>query len=211
MKSLTVSIIRTRVSNTASVSAAFTRLGYASCHIDDAAGVASADYVVLPGVGSFAAGMDALHSQNLVESLQQRINIGHPTLAICLGMQMLCDSSQESPGVKGLGVLGCEARRLRKPELRVPHLGWNTVKAGTCSNYISSGHAYFANSYCIENPPPGWCSAMTLYGTKFVAAIERGSVLACQFHPELSGQYGADLLKRWLTMGQEIEPCSRAV
>lgn len=208
---MTVSIVRTRVANTASVSAAFTRLGYRSCLIDTAQEVECADYVVLPGVGSFAAGMEALRSHNLVESILQRVSAGRPTLAICLGMQLLCESSEESPGVKGLGILGCEARRFNKPGLRVPQFGWNTVSAEPGTSALVSGHAYFANSYCVEQPPPGWLCAATMYGTKFVAAIERGSVVACQFHPELSGGYGAGLLQRWLTMSQEAQSCSRVV
>jgi imidazoleglycerol phosphate synthase glutamine amidotransferase subunit HisH len=85
--------------------------------------------------------------------------------------------------------------------LRVPHLGWNHVAAGAGCSLLEDGDAYFANSFKLDDIPGGWAGATTDHGGRFVAAIERGPVLACQFHPELSGAWGQDLIERWLAAG----------
>lgn len=205
MSALRVSIVRTGVANTASVRAAFARLGCDTELIDTPRDIDRSAFLVLPGVGSFAAGMEALRSHSLVERMRTRIQGDRPTLAICLGMQLLGTSSEESPGVEGLGVLDVDVLRLDAPGLRVPQFGWNRVVAPQDAVSLASGHAYYANSYCLRHRPAGWQAATTVHGTEFVAAIERGSVVACQFHPELSGAYGAQLLERWLASGWEIE------
>ncbi len=206
-----VSIVRTGVANVASVCAACTRLGYEPRLINSAPEVQQAEYLILPGVGTFGAGMEALRATDLVEPLRDRIIANRPTLAICLGMQLLCSASQESPGVEGVGILECQARRFNAPALRVPQFGWNTVVAESGTRVLTTGKAYFANSYYIESPPPGWRSAITTYGSSFVSAIERGNIVACQFHPELSGQFGSELMQRWLATTKEVSSCSPAV
>jgi len=120
-----------------------------------------------------------------------------PLLGVCLGMQMLCEGSEETPGVAGLGVIAGGCRRL-PDDVRVPHLGWNAVTAVSQVGLVDSGVAAFANSYALRAAPPGWTPAWTTHGVRFIAALERGRILACQFHPELSGAYGAALLERWL-------------
>ena len=103
----------------------------------------------------------------------------------------------ESPGVGGLGCL--DARVAHFPAgVRAPQFGWNAVVAGRDCALLRDGYAYFANSYRLPAAPAGWATATADHGGAFVAAMERGSVLACQFHPELSGSYGAQLLARWL-------------
>ncbi|MBC7794343.1 MAG: imidazole glycerol phosphate synthase HisHF, partial [Clostridia bacterium] len=106
-------------------------------------------------------------------------------------------SSTESPGATGMNVITAEVTRF-EGEVRVPQLGWNQVAAGDGARYLRDGVAYFANSYRIVSASTGWVTATADYAGTFVAAAERGSVLACQFHPELSGAWGAELLKRWL-------------
>lgn len=181
----------------ASIIAAFERLGCSVRLTTNATEVENADRAILPGVGAFGAGMDTLNSNNLSSCLKTRIACNKPTLAVCLGMQLLAESSEETPGVSGLGVITGHVKRFPQ-EMRVPHFGWNQVIADEGSRFISTGFAYFANSYRLITAPPPWISATCSYGFPFVAAVEQGNVLACQFHPELSGDWGAELLARWL-------------
>jgi len=216
-----VVIVRTGTANLASVLSAFTRLGISARMIDDARQIVRAEKLVLPGVGAFDATMHCLAEAKLVEPLRQRIYEGRSTLAICVGMQVLFETSEEGEEYHdtgnsggnaneyentdrndkqgergGIGALLGRIERFRG-ELRVPHLGWNWVRPSDGCRLVQSGYAYFANSYRLQTPPPGWLAASTDYGSPFVAALERGNVLACQFHPELSGAFGLDLIRRW--------------
>jgi imidazole glycerol phosphate synthase glutamine amidotransferase subunit len=202
----TVTIIATGVANTASIAAAFRRCGAQAVLTDNPDIVETADRVVLPGVGSFAAGIRRLRDRGLAEVIARRFREDRPLLAVCLGLQLLCARSDEAPGVAGLGVIDSEVRRFPKGA-RTPHFGWNTVEVSANSRVINPGYAYYAHSYRITEPPPGWEVATTLHGAPFVAALERGSVCACQFHPELSGAWGQSLLQRWLTSGGADTPC----
>lgn len=140
--------------------------------------------------------MAALRSTGLDTAVLGRTATGRPLLAVCLGMQMLTSGSAEAPGVDGLGVIPGRLEALPST-VRVPHLGWNRVEAGR-GRLLASGDAAFANSYCLPDLPAGWEGAWTTHGTSFVSALEQGRLLATQFHPELSGRYGMDLLRRWL-------------
>jgi imidazole glycerol phosphate synthase glutamine amidotransferase subunit len=191
-----VSVVSTGVANVASVLAAFRRLGAEPREVDQPEAISSAELLVLPGVGAFAAAMQALQARGLVEPLRERIRDGRPTLAICLGLQLFAAESAESPGTAGLGIWPDRVVRLRSQ--RVPQLGWNQVDAARESRYLESGYAYYANSYCFGAEPLGWTASWSDHDGKLVAAVERGSVLACQFHPELSGAWGEQLLRRWL-------------
>jgi len=192
---VTVAIIQTGVANLASVLAAFERLQVPTTLVTDRASVAAATHVLLPGVGAFGAGMDALRADGLDDALRERIAADRPTMAICLGLQLLAAGSEETPGVAGLGIFDCTVRRFT--DVKTPQLGWNEVVAGG-GRFIVDGFAYFANSYRLIDAPPGWSAAMSNHGGPFCAALERGNVLACQFHPELSGAWGQALLRRWL-------------
>ena len=192
-----VGIVPTGVANLEAVAAAFRRLGRAPRLLDSAAGISSAAYVVLPGVGSFAGGMAELRRRGWAEAVRGRVEEGRPTLAICLGLQLLCEESEEAPGTAGLGCVPGRVVRLAESS-RVPQLGWNRVAAPAGTRFLRSSVVYFANSYGLEAGPAGWTAAMGRHGSRFVAGLERGGVLACQFHPELSGRVGAGLLKRWL-------------
>lgn len=204
MSNQEIVIIRTGVANVASVGAAFERLGCAVRLEDDAAKIAAASHVVLPGVGAFGAGMERLQALGLVQPLIERIGAGRPTLAICLGLQLLANGSDESPGVAGLGIIDAHVKRFSGDDIRIPQLGWNAVAAQPGCKLIEDGHAYFANSYRLDAIPEGWSGALSDHGGPFVAAIERGAVLACQLHPELSGPWGAALLRRWAAAAPEL-------
>ena len=193
-------LVETGLANTASVRAAFNRIGVTLESIGRPQQVDEATGVVLPGVGSFGAAMKALENQGLVDVLSQRIRSRRPTLAICLGLQVLARESEESPGVSGLGVLDVPVERISQ-SLVTPQLGWNLVQAKGSEVLPERGYAYFANSYCIRQAPEGWTPSVTSYGDTFCASIEDGGVLACQFHPELSGQFGMQILENWLEKG----------
>lgn len=195
-----VIVVRTGTANLASMLAGLRRAGADPAVSDDVADVQTASWLVLPGVGAFGPAMRRLVEHNLDAALAERVRAGKPTLAVCLGLQLLAEGSAESPGVAGLGVLPVHVTRF-PDTVRVPQLGWNEVQAGPTAILQQTGHAYFANSYRLVDPPAGWTPAFADYGGRFVAALERGALLACQFHPELSGQWGLDLLRRWLDRG----------
>ncbi|MEO1009430.1 MAG: imidazole glycerol phosphate synthase subunit HisH [Planctomycetota bacterium] len=192
-----IGIVPTGVANTASVAAALRRCGATPGFAEDASAVEAAACLVLPGVGSFAAGMDSLRDRGLVDAIAARVRDGRPTLAICLGMQMLCTASDESPGVRGLGVIDAAVERFTDG-VCVPQFGWNRVAADPSGALLREGYAYFANSFRLADAPDGWRCATAEHGGSFVAAMERDGVLACQFHPELSSGYGLGILARWL-------------
>ncbi len=200
-----VAIVRTGTANVASVAACLRRCGCHATIESDPARIARATRVVLPGVGSFGAAMQTLTEAGLADVLRERVRAGSPTLCICLGLQLLFESSEESPGVRGLSVAEGTVTRFSS-SVRTPQLGWNRVSPSssqTCDSATfggvqDSGFAYYANSYCARLAPPGWSIASTEYDGPFVAAMWRGAVLACQFHPELSGRWGQQLVQHWL-------------
>lgn len=190
-------VCRTGTANLASVFAGLRRAGGAPRMAESADDVIGAGHVMLPGVGAFGASMTALRDGGLDGALCERIETGRPTLAICVGLQLLCRDSEETPGATGLDILPLTATRFPNT-VRVPQLGWNRIDADPGCRLLTSGFVYFANSYRVTGVPDGWLGATADHGGPFVAALERGPVVACQFHPELSGQFGHDLLKRWI-------------
>lgn len=193
-----VSVVRTGAANLASVVAAFERLDCVVSLVADAREATRSDRIVLPGVGAFAAARSALAAGNLAEALQQRIERGRPTLGICLGMQLMAEGSDEAPGEIGLGALPGQAAKFAANGRRVPQMGWNLVEPTNDCRIVPTGYAYFANSYYLAECVAGWNAAWAAYGVRFLAAAERGPVVGCQFHPELSGAYGRTLLAQWL-------------
>ena len=142
-------------------------------------------------------GQENLRASGMAAPLRERMAAGKPTLSICVGLQLLCRTSEESPGVAGLGLVDAAVTRF-PDSVRAPQFGWNRIDAAEGSAALTSGHAYFANSYRLAETPAGWSAAIADHGGPFVAAMERGAVVACQFHPELSGAYGRSLLERWI-------------
>ena len=199
-----VVIVDSGVANLASIVGAFRRLGAAVAVTADPAIARDAMHLVLPGVGAFGAGMASLRAHGLDAAIRDVAARGTPLLGVCLGMQMLCEASEETPGVAGLGVVAGTCRRL-PPHVRIPHLGWNSVACEREAQFLTTGVAAFANSYALLESPAGWTPAWSTHGVPFVAALERGQLLACQFHPELSGAYGSALLDRWLS-GRSASP-----
>jgi imidazole glycerol phosphate synthase glutamine amidotransferase subunit len=192
-----VTIVPTGTANIASVVAALTRLGASTKEAASAEDVAASPGVVVPGVGAFGAAMAQVESLGFRQALRDRIEANRPTLAVCVGMQLLAGSSEESPGATGLQVVGERVSRFGDG-VSVPQMGWNTVEPGQDARLVEPGWAYFANSYRFDKAPTGWVGSRSEHGGTFLSALEKGDVLACQFHPELSGEWGARLLDRWL-------------
>lgn len=192
-----VVMVPTGTANTASVRAAFRRLGTDLRLAKTSDDIQQATQLVLPGVGTFSAAMKHIDEHGLRRALTDRIETGRPTLAICIGMQLLCEKSEENTETNGLGVVS-ETVSSFPDGLIVPQLGWNQVTPDPRCRFLRSGWAYFANSYRLATVSTDWIGAQTRYGSSFVSAMEKGDVLACQFHPELSGEWGSDLLRRWL-------------
>ena len=190
-------VIDSGVANLASVLTALEELGGRPRVVREAGELEGASHVVLPGVGAFGPAAAALRERGFDVALRRAAEAGTPVLGICLGMQLLAEASQEAPGERGVGLYRGTFERL-PPTVTVPHLGWNGVQVSGHDPILASGTAAFANSYCLPTAPAGWAAARTLHGRPFVAALRRGAVLLCQFHPELSGRYGMALLRRWL-------------
>ena len=189
-------MVPTGTANLASVRAALDRLGARSRLAADAAMIEDATHVVLPGVGSFGAAVAGLREAGLDRAIAARVKSGRPTLAMCVGLQVLFEASDESPDVTGLAALPGHVGRF-PDSVRVPQFGWNRVVPEAGCRFVRPGYAYFANSYrALE--APGCAIATAEHGGRFLAALEHGDVLACQFHPELSGAYGHRLIARWL-------------
>jgi imidazole glycerol phosphate synthase glutamine amidotransferase subunit len=191
-----VVVVPTGTANLASVRAALARLGANSRLAEDAAMIEDATHVVLPGVGGFGAAMAGLRGAGLDAAIAARVEAGRPTLAMCVGLQVLFEASEESPAASGLAALPGRVGRFTEA-VRVPQFGWNRVAPQPGCRLVAPGYAYFANSYRVLEAP-GCAIATAEHGGRFVAALERDRVLACQFHPELSGAYGHDLIARWL-------------
>ena len=211
----TIYLVATGVANMASVAAAFGRLGCRVVPTQDPEVVRKAMAVVLPGVGAFGPAANQLRLTGLDAVLRERVAQDRPLLGICLGMQLLASGSEESPDAAGLGVFGGRAQRyVATAGLRVPQFGWNRVEAAGCASPLDeSGYAYFANSYRLLEAAAGWDVAWAEHGGRFVAAVARGAIVGCQFHPELSAGFGQRLLARWVDrakarvgMSQEVSP-----
>lgn len=165
--------------------------------------ILSAEGVVLPGVGAFGDAMEKLYAYGLVPIIRQCVQENKPFLGICLGLQLLFESSEESPGVEGLGIL--KGRVLRLPGesgLKIPHIGWNDLRfpnSGRLFQGIQEGaYVYFVHSYYLQAEEESIVTATTEYGTCVHASVEQGNVFACQFHPEKSSDAGMQILRNFI-------------
>ncbi len=158
----------------------------------------NADGLVVPGVGAFAACMDGLTKVRGDQLVRERISASRPTLGICVGMQILFSQGVEHGSHSGVGIWDATVEKLEAPIL--PHMGWNTVKAGAGSHLfrgVEEESFYFVHSYAVKEPV-GQIPTFSKYGEDFLAAVEDGVIAATQFHPEKSGEAGLHLIKNWV-------------
>lgn len=198
-----VAIIDYDAGNIKSVEKAVNYLGQKACITRDRDQILNSDRVILPGVGSFGDAMAKLREYQLVNTIYDVVDKGTPFLGICLGLQLLFQSSEETPGVTGLGIL--DGRILRIPDapgLKIPHMGWNSldIKPGAhlFKGLADHPYVYFVHSYYLQADHPEDVAATTVYSTKIHASVEHKNVYACQFHPEKSSAVGLQILKNFI-------------
>lgn len=185
--------------NLHSLRRALERAGARPVVTDDAADLVDAKVAVLPGVGAFGPVMQSLAGS--AQELRQRHRDGRPTLAVCIGQQVLHEGSGEAPGVAGLGILPGQVVRLPASAGKVPHMGWNTlevVRPDPALEGVRTGsHVYYVHSFAAVPGPD--CLAATTYGLRFAALVRQGNTVGTQFHPEKSGPVGARILANLVT------------
>ena len=189
--------------NTGSVVKAIQALGQDAVLTRDIAKIKSAEKVILPGVGVFGDAMEKLKKYELVDVVHETIDSGKPFMAICVGLQLLFDSSEESPGVKGLSVFPGQIKRIPATDgLKVPQIGWNSLHLERDSRLFKGikegAFVYFVHSYYLAAQDESIVTATTEYGTHIHAAVEKDNVFATQFHPEKSSEVGLTILKNFL-------------
>ena len=199
-----IAIIDYGMGNLFSVEKAFVKLGAQVVVTSSPEVILSADKVVLPGVGAFGDCMGNLVEYGLVDVIHEVIGRGTPFLGICLGLQMLFDGSEEAPGIKGLGIFSGMVRKIVAPDLKIPHMGWNSLEFASGSQLFAAMSAetyvYFVHSYHAVPEDEGLITAVAIYGAPVTAAIGRGNVQAVQFHPEKSGTVGLAMLSNFKEM-----------
>lgn len=170
--------------------------------------ILGADGVILPGVGAFGDAMDKLRAYGLTEVIRECVDRGIPFLGICLGLQLLFESSEESPGVEGLHIL--DGRIVRIPSengLKVPHIGWNDLRFPNPGRLFrglqDNSYVYFVHSYYLQAADEGIVTASADYGVTIHASVEKGNVFACQFHPEKSSDVGMQILRNFIKVTKE--------
>ena len=197
-----IAIIDYDAGNIRSVEKAMAKLGQEVWITRDRERIMNADKVILPGVGSFGDAMAHLREYNLVEVIKDVVAEKKPFLGICLGLQLLYESSEETPGVEGLGIL--KGKILRIPEqkdLKIPHMGWNSLHLQNDGRLFrgieQNPYVYFVHSYYLKAGEEETVKATTEYSVNIHASVEKDNVFACQFHPEKSGDLGFQILKNF--------------
>ena len=198
-----VAIIDYDAGNVKSVEKAVAALGKHVILTGNPDEILSAEHVILPGVGAFGDAMKKLNQYGLVDTIRRVIEKQTPFLGICLGLQLLFESSEESPGVDGLGILPGKIVRIpEKDDLKIPHIGWNSLSYPNQGRLFQGvpeqSYVYFVHSYYLQADEPEIVKAVTEYGTTIHASVEKDNIFACQFHPEKSSEVGMTILKNFL-------------
>ncbi|MBR5190770.1 MAG: imidazole glycerol phosphate synthase subunit HisH [Clostridia bacterium] len=200
-----IAIIDYGAGNLQSVKKAFDFIGAESVITDNPEVINACDRVLLPGVGSFGDAMDSMAKRGIVETVKQNALSGKPFLGICLGLQLLFEESEESPGVKGLGIFKGKIKKL-SPDmgLKIPHIGWNSLeikqKDTLFKNVPENSYVYFVHSYYLHAEDENDIATITNYGIDFHSAVGKNNIFATQFHPEKSGDVGLQILKNFASM-----------
>ena len=200
-----IAIIDYGAGNLQSVKKAFDFIGAESVITNDPEVILSADKILLPGVGSFGDAMDSMEKNGLVETVKECALSGKPFLGICLGLQLLFEESEESPGVKGLGIFKGKIKKFSSDMgLKIPHIGWNSLeikqKDTLFKNVPENSYVYFVHSYYLHAEDEEDVATVTNYGIDFHSAVGKNNVFATQFHPEKSGDVGLQILKNFASM-----------
>jgi imidazole glycerol phosphate synthase glutamine amidotransferase subunit len=164
--------------------------------------IEKADKLILPGVGNFGDMMKSLKKKKLIEPIKNAIKNNKPYLGICLGLQALFESSEESPGVKGLGIFKGKVKRFKSKSLKIPQIGWNSITVNQPSKLFKfvkdNSYVYFVHSYYVKPKDMSIVLTTTDYGLGFVSAVCKGNICATQFHPEKSGKVGMQILANFV-------------
>jgi glutamine amidotransferase len=205
-----IAIVDYQMGNLRSVQKAFEHKGFEARITDNRSVIAKARGLVLPGVGAFGDCYHELRTRGLIQAILEYLESGRPFLGICLGLQILFTSSEESEGAPGLNVIPGRVRRFSNGLLKVPHMGWNQVKAGTraaggnsarkCPLFdgiAEDAYFYFVHSYYVEPEDKSVIAGLTDYGISFVSALWRNNIFATQFHPEKSQDAGLKLIENF--------------
>lgn len=202
-----IAVIDYGVGNLFSVEKALLYAGAAVEVTHDAEKIAAAEKLVLPGVGAFGDCMKRLEATGLIPVIRREIEGGTPLLGICVGLQILFEGSDESPGVHGLGIFSGRVRRIQAPQLKIPHMGWNSLTFGERRGEIdlfqgipAGAYVYFVHSYHAAPEASEIITAQTTYGECVTAAVAKDNVQAVQFHPEKSGAVGSAILKNFVNL-----------
>ena len=198
-----IGIIDYDAGNIMSVKKALDYLGKENKITRDADELLSADHVILPGVGSFGDAMEKLNEYNLVDVIYKVVDKGTPFLGICLGLQLMFDSSEESPGVSGLSLLPGKIVKFEgNKDIKVPQIGWNSLKfpkeSRLFKNVAEDSFVYFVHSYYLKAENQSDVAATSDYGIVYDCAVEAGNIFATQFHPEKSSGVGLQILKNFV-------------
>ena len=200
-----IAIIDYDAGNIKSVEKAFQLLGQEVVLSREKETLLKADKVVLPGVGSFGDAMENLHHFGLIPVISEIVQKNTPFLGICLGLQLLFERSEESPGVEGLGLLKGEILRIPDADgLKIPHMGWNSLhleNGGRLFRGIpEQSYVYFVHSYYLKAADESIVRASTEYSTHIHASVEKDNLFACQFHPEKSSAVGLKMLENFAAL-----------
>ena len=193
-----IAVIDYGMGNLRSVQKGFEKVGFEAVVTSDIKTIESASKIVLPGVGAFTDCMNNLEGRGLVEPVIRAIEKGKPFLGICLGLQLLFEESDEFGNCKGLGVVKGKVKRFPTSEMKVPHMGWNSIKkvkdTPLLADLADDSYLYFVHSYYVL-PEEDVTATTTDYGMKFTSSIVKDNIFACQFHPEKSQADGLKILK----------------
>lgn len=204
-----IAIIDYDAGNIKSVEKAMTYLGQEALITRDHDTLLHADKVILPGVGAFGDAMEKLREYGLVSVIEEIVSKDTPFLGICLGLQLLFEESEETPGVAGLGLLPGRIERIPDcPGLKIPHMGWNSIEIRPDSrlfqNVPNHSYVYFVHSYYLRAKNPEDVVATTEYSTQIHASVEHNHIFACQFHPEKSSTVGLQILKNFIELKEDF-------
>lgn len=200
-----IAIIDYDAGNIKSVEKAMMALGQEVVITRDKETILNAEGVILPGVGAFGDAMQKLRDYDLVETIHKVVEKNIPFLGICLGLQLMFESSEETPGVEGLGLLKGKIVRILEGEgLKIPHIGWNNLRYPNVGRLYKDipedSYVYFVHSYYLQAEEPEIVVATTEYGVVIQASVEKGNVFACQFHPEKSSSVGMKILENFISV-----------